>query len=161
MTGSDEVTAINDRGFVRRAVAGTAILLMLAFSGLACGEDETEIARDPVRPSDASPTALAEVSGSTEVAQVAIVDGTFSVEEVITQQLEPMILKVDNQDATPYRLRIDDLVAPTEIAANTVTEVEFTTPSTGRFDGDLLAVEGDDTLDDLVVTVIAPGATNP
>ncbi|HMM43409.1 MAG TPA: cupredoxin domain-containing protein [Thermomicrobiales bacterium] len=161
MVSSFEVKGDGRRRFARRATAGMAILLMLPFAGLACGEDDTEVARDPVRPSDASPTALAEVSGSTEVAQVAIVDGAFSVEEVVAQQLEPTIIKIDNKDATPYRLRIDGLVTPTEIAPNAVTGVEFTTPSAGRFDGDLLAAEGDATLDELVITVIAPGATHP
>jgi len=146
---------------VLRSAAAAAIALLLAASVLACGDDDTEVARDPVRPSDASPTALAEVPGSVEVAQVTIDEGAFGVEEVVVQRLEPTIIRVDNQDDQAYRLRIDELLAPAEIPPGTVTDVEFTTPSEGRYDGALLAAEDDEVLAAIVVTVIAPGATAP
>ena len=127
-----------------------ALTLSLVLMTSACIEDDTEVARDPVRIPDVNPTA-----------QVSITDGSFSVEEVVLQQLEPTIIEVTNHDDRAYRLEIADLVSPAEIAPNTLTQVEFTTPDDGLFTGALLAADNDEVLDTVFVAVQDEGATGP
>ncbi len=138
-----------------------ALTLSLVLMTSACIEDDTEVARDPVRIPDVNPTAIAALPGGIEVAQVSITDGSFSVEEVVLQQLEPTIIEVTNHDDRAYRLEIADLVSPAEIAPNTLTQVEFTTPDDGLFTGALLAADNDEVLDTVFVAVQDEGATGP
>ena len=138
-----------------------ALLGVLMLAGSACIEDDTEVARDPVRVPTVTPTAIAALPGGIEVAQLAINDGSFVVEEVVLQQLEPTILEVINHDDRPYRLRIGDLLTVTEIPADTTRRIEFTTPSAMIYTGELVAAESDDVLDEVFVTVQDEGATEP
>lgn len=153
----------NRRGYwaIRRLILATGALLAAMMIATACTDDDTEVATDPVRDPSASPTALAEVPASIEVAQVTIEDGSFDVDEIILQQGEPSILEVTNQDDRAYRLQIGDLLAPTDIPQGTTTRVEFTTPSSDQYEGELLASDGDDVVDDVLVTVMSGGATSP
>lgn len=133
--------------------------VLLVFS-VACMGNDTEVAETD-QGVTASPTALAELPADIEVANITIKDGMFSVAEVIVQQGTPSILDVVNQDDRAYRLKIDDLVAPTDIAADATTRVSFTTPKVDRYQAELLASDSDDVLAQITLNVIGPGGTQP
>lgn len=142
---------------LRLSILVAALLLV----STACMGDKTEVAREVDKGEQASPTALAEMPQDINVARITIKDGAFSVEEVIVQQAEPSILNVENQDGRAYRFEIDDIVAPTDVAANTTTRVAFTAPKADRYTGKLLAVDSDAVIAQITVDVSAPGAVAP
>lgn len=125
-----------------------------------CGEDD-EVAREREAVPSVTPTALAGLPGGVEVAELTIVDGEFDVGELILQEDEPTVLNIVNHDDRTYRFRIGDVLTPTEIAADTTTRLEFTTPNPNHSTGQLLAANTDDVLDEINVLILAPGQTNP
>lgn len=135
-----------------------AVMILLLVS--TCGDD-SEVAEERDVVPAVTPSALAALPEGVEVASIVIQDGEFQTSEIILQEDEPSVLSVDNQDDRAYRLQIGDLVTPTEIRANAVTEVKFTTPIPEEYEAELLAEEEDDVIATIPVVVISPGETNP
>jgi hypothetical protein len=65
----------------------------------------------------------------------------------------PTVLHLVNADERDYLFRIDDLVAAREVPANALSVVEFTTPSAGERQAQLLDLETEAVLATIPVTV--------
>ncbi len=135
--------------------------LVLALLAACVGEDE-EVANQRQVALRVTPTAIAALPPGIEEATLHIRDGQFGVDQLLLQEDEPTVLHVVNTDERAYRLRIvEDLVTATPIAPSTTTPLGFTTPDAGRYEGQLLAAEGDEVLDTVAVIVQSPGALQP
>ncbi len=139
----------------------TALLAAVILAVLAYRDDNADVATEREDVPEITPTALAALPEGVEETSLTVEGGAFAVDELVLQEGEPTELHVVNSDAVPYRLRIGDLVTPTTIAADMVTEVKFTTPNANTFEGQLLAAEGDEVLDTLRVVIRSPGGVAP
>lgn len=128
------------------------LLLMVVGSLVACGNDE-EVATEREEVPDVSPMASDELPQDIEATSLEIVDGEFTVDELILHQGEPTELVVVNRDDESYLFLIEDLVFDQEIPADSTTEIGFTTPDSGTYTGQLLNAEDDSVVADVTVTV--------
>jgi hypothetical protein len=141
-----------------RALLRLAVLLVLPLVLVGClHQEDREGATEREVVPETTPTALADLPQGIEAAELVVEDGDFAVEELNLLAGEPTDLRVANRDSRAYRLQIEDLVVATPIAANATSEVEFTTPNPGEFEGQLLAEEEDEVLDTLRVVVRSAG----
>jgi hypothetical protein len=147
------------------AAAGDAMTEPTAAGTDAVGEETIEgdgaIAVDRVAIPDASPTALDDLPDDIEEATVSIAGGAFGVDEIVLREDEPTVLRVDNRDDLGYFLGIGDLVPAAAIPARRVTEIQFTTPNAGVYEGRLVASDEATVLDTVRVIVQSAGATAP
>lgn len=125
-----------------------------------CGAGEIGIYRDTAPA--VSPTAIAALPDDIEEAELVVTNGAFGAEDLFLLEGAPTVLHVTNRDARDYRFWIvEDLVGTFPIAANAVTDIEFTTPNADVYEGQLLAAEGDEPLDTVRVVVRTAGGVEP
>lgn len=137
------------RSFVSCVAAIPAALLV------GCGdEEETATDRDTIP--EVTPGANDELPGDIESATVTITDGEFDVDEISVTQGAPTELNIVNQDSDAYTFEVEGLVTGQTIEANATTEVGFTTPDDGTFDGRLSDADGT-TVDEFQILVVGPG----
>ncbi len=140
---------------VRRIVA----LFVVGFL-VGCGGEEIATERESTI--DVSPAAIASLPEDIEEASVTVANGMFGVDVIRLLEGVPTVLHVTNEDDRAYRLQIvEDLVTAAPIASNATTDIEFTTPNAGEFEGQLLPDEGDDVLDTVQVIVRSAGGVQP
>ncbi len=140
---------------------GGALLAALILAVVALRGEDAELATGREDVPETTPTALGALPEGVEEATLTVEGGAFAVDELVLQEGEPTELHVVNGDAVPYRLRIGDLLTPTPIDANVVTDIKFTTPNANTYEGQLLPAEGDEVLDTLRVVIRAPGGVAP
>lgn len=137
-----------------------AMTLALAGVLVACGDEEEDVATEDLNIPEISPESQDEVSQGVEEVSLTIVDGAFSEDELVLQQLEPSVVIVTNEDDTAYQFRIEDLVSSQEIPASSETNVEFTTPNAGTYTGELLSEDGETVLAEITVDVVGTGGVD-
>lgn len=130
-----------------------SLLLMLAASLVACGDDDEEVATDQDAVPAASAEGVNELPEGLEAATLEIADGAFDEDELTLQQGEPTVLQIVNGDDRPYEFLIEDLVAVQEIPAGGTTQIEFTTPNPGDYAGLLLDPEDESVVAEVTVRV--------
>lgn len=140
------------------ALLRVALLLILPLVLVGClHEEDSEGATEREGVPETTPTALSDLPQGIEAAEIVVEGGDFTVDDLNLLAGEPTELQVINRDSQAYRLQIENLVVATPIAANATSDVEFTTPNPGEFEGQLLAEEEDEVLDTLRVVVRSPG----
>ena len=99
---------------------------------------------------------LPAVPAASQVASIKVADGAFAPGDVTLLAGQPVVLSVSNADDRTYRVEIFDLVDAEVIAADAATEIEFTVPTPGTYEVQLLPAEGTEILDTLSLRVAAP-----
>lgn len=130
-----------------------SLLLMLIASLVACGDEDEEVATDQDALPAASAEGVNELPEGIEAATLEIADGEFAEDRLTLQQGEPTVLQVANGDDRPYEFQIEDLVAAQSIPAGSTAQIEFTTPNSGDYTGQLLDAEDGTVLSEVTVTV--------
>lgn len=138
----------------------SALILLLTGALVACGEEEDVATETEGVPPDLTPEASDELMQGVEEVDLVIVDGDFEVGELVVQQGEATVIHVTNQDDEAYRFEIDGLVSAQEIAADSTTDVEFTTPNAGTHTGQLLGEDDDTVLAEVTLDVRAAGGVS-
>lgn len=109
-----------------------------------------------------SPVAINMLPDDIEEVTLTVADGQFGVDDMFLLEGAPTLMHVANDDARAYRFQIEEaLVTLTEIPANAVTDVPFTTPNAGEFEGQLLEMDSADVLDTVRVVVRSAGGVLP
>jgi hypothetical protein len=122
----------------------------------ACGDDDDEVA-DPVEGDViGSPTAAAGLEEDIEEVSLEIEDGALVDDEIELTQERPTVLRVTNHDDEAYMLSIEPLVSPTLVPAGDTVSIEFTTPTTNEYTGELLPESGGEPIDTMLVLVTEP-----
>lgn len=122
---------------------------------------DESIATDREALPEAAPSSLDDLPDDIEEATLPIAGGAFEVDELILRVDEPTVLHVVNGDGRPYLLAIGDLLPASAIAADGITNVEFTTPNVRTLEGALLDVDGEAVLDTVRIVIQAPGGVGP
>jgi hypothetical protein len=133
------------------------MLLILAASLVACGDEDEEVATDQDAVPAASAEGVDELPEGLEAATLEIADGEFDEDELTLQQGEPTVLQIVNGDDRPYEFLIEDLVAVQEIPAGATAQIEFTTPNPGEYAGLLLDPEDESVVAEVTVRVQEAG----
>lgn len=133
----------------------TTVTLFLV-SGLASQAGAGAPAATPNAIARAEP--LAPLPPVVEVTGVVVEDAAFAARQLTLHEGVPTVMHVVNADDGDYRFRIEDLVATTDLPANQLTVIEFTTPSLGTFDAQLLNASGD-VIDAIPIRVVSVSAT--
>lgn len=123
--------------------------------------DDESIATDREALPEAAPSSLDDLPDDIEEATLPIAGGAFEVDELLLRADEPTVLHVANGDGRPYLLAIGDLLPASAIAADGITNVEFTTPNARTLEGALLDVDGEAVLDTVRIVIQAPGGVGP
>lgn len=138
----------------RSLLIPVSILLLMALIG--CGGGE-EVATEPPEPVvQGSPGAANLEPEQTEVGRLEIRDGTFTDSELMLQENVPTTFEIVNNDDTPYRFRIEDLVSDQDIPASGTARFSLTTPSPKTYTGQLLGESGDSVLAEISIIVESP-----
>ena len=146
------------QGHRQRRLLLSLALALAVLAGCGPGEIGTYLEGAP----PVSPTAIAALPDDIEEAELIVANGSFGVEDLFLLEGAPTILHVANSDERDYEFRIvEDLVAPYPIAANAVTDIEFTTPNADVYEGLLLSDDGEDVLDTVRVIVRSAGGVEP
>ncbi len=141
----------------RTALARSVTLVFCAaLLFTACQDDNDEVAGELEGDVIGSPEAANELEEDIEELSIEITDGELSEDGIELIEERPTVLRVQNNDDVAYVLRIDPLVADTVIPANDSISVEFTTPVSNEYTGELLPETGDESLDSMTVEVLSP-----
>lgn len=141
-----------------RGALGRSLMIVLCGVMLvaACMDDDDDVADEIEGDVIGSPTAAAGLEEDIEEVSIEITDGELSEDGVVLIEERPSILRVQNNDDVAYVLRIDPLVVGSVIPAGDSTSIEFTTPVSNEYTGELLPETGDEPLDTMTVEVISP-----
>jgi hypothetical protein len=155
-------------GAVSGMTGGKAAIRIVALAGAvaaltACGGQQTAPSQTVVSHPIASPgTATSLEPVGVQTTNVKVSGGKFGVDAIALQENQPVILKIDNADATPYRFQIaPNLVVATPVAASTTTSISFSNPIAGTYKGELLPAQGDQPLASLDVKVQSASGNVP
>jgi hypothetical protein len=119
--------------------------------GEAGPSDAAEAAAVPEAVAEAEP--LTPLPPAVETTGLVVENGDFAAEGLTLIEGVPTVLHLVNADERDYLFRIDDLVAAREVPANALSVVEFTTPSAGERQAQLLDLETEAVLATIPVTV--------
>lgn len=111
---------------------------------------------------EVSPTTIASLPEDIEEATLVVTEGRFGVDETRLLEGTPTVLHLFNNDARDYRFRImEDLVAMTSIPADAMTDIEFTTPNAGVYEGQFFSSAADEVFDTVRAVVGSAGGVAP
>ena len=120
-----------------------------------CRDDDDNVADEIEGDVIGSPTAAAGLEEDIEEISIEIEDGEFTDDGIELIEERPTVLRVTNADDATYVLRIDPLVVGETIPAGESIAIEFTTPASNAYTGELLPESGDEPLDTIRVEVVS------
>jgi hypothetical protein len=138
------------------AVRCVALVLCMSLVFVACQDDNDEVA-DPIEGEViGSPTAAAGLEEDIEEIALEIVDGALSEDGIELTQERPTVMTITNNDDVSYLFQIESLVTETPIPAGEMVSIEFTTPVSTEYAGELRPDGGGDPVDTVEVQVTDP-----
>lgn len=148
---------------VFRSMRLIAMLVAVALLVAACGNDDNDELSTDANPAveGSQPTPGAALNERVEEVTLTIEGGKVSEGTVTLQVDEPVVMRVVNNDATGYRLRIPGLVADATINPSTTTNVSFSTPNTESVEAQLLPATGEEPVATFQVEVQGPTGESP
>jgi hypothetical protein len=143
---------------IHQSMALVAVVVLM--TAIACRDDTTS-ATPFGGVFTGSPTAAPGLQDMPEQLDVTVSGGEFDVREIRVIVDVPTMMRVTNEDAQDYVLRIGNLVTETPLPAGETVEVNFTTPTADTYEAELLDGPDGDQLDRAVLVVRQPGGGTP
>jgi hypothetical protein len=134
------------------------IILLAATLMVGVRANKEDVATNPITIAPDVPSQdLNQVPQGLEEARLTVGGGRFQENSLFIEQNQPMVLRIVNRDNQAYQLQImPDLVSPMAIAAATTTQIEFTDPNAGIYEGQLLDPDTGQVVAKLTVDVEKP-----
>jgi hypothetical protein len=123
---------------------------------VACQDDEDEVADQIEGDVIGSPTAAAGLEEDIEEITIEVEDGGLIEDGIELTQDRPTVMTITNHDDVAYMFQIESLVNETLIPAGDAVTIEFTTPVSEEYVGELLPEGGGDPVDTIEVLVTDP-----
>lgn len=130
-----------------------ALVLCASLVLVACQDDNDEVAGEVDGDVIGSPTSAAGLEQDIEQITIEIEDGGMTEDGIELTQDRPTVLTVVNNDNVAYLFQIEQLVNETLIPAGDEVQIEFTTPVSDEYTGELLPEGGGESLDTVQIQV--------
>jgi hypothetical protein len=139
-------------------VAARCVALVLGASlvFVACQDDNDEVANPIEEDVIGSPTAAAGLEEDIEEIAIEIEDGELSEDGIELTQERPTVMTITNHDDAAYVFQIESLVNETPIPSGDTVSIEFTTPVSTEYVGELRPEGGGDPVDTVEVQITDP-----